>query len=204
MSSVEEFNRQNYRISTVSFSQGTSVNIALVDYMVELGFVFDQMIMFDCNSEQISNNNVNGKTGEEQLQSILQNNDTIKIQINTVLTKKNYQEIEKLASLMQLLIFDEWEVSQFLPHGEGKKNIQKFLITDYEFEKVSTYLEASPIGEKIRLIPISKTINNEWSITPDLQLIRLKEDKPCFFGEIKSIDPKTLERLFESEKTLIK
>ena len=83
VSSVEEFNRQNYRISTVSFSQGTSVNIALVDYMVELGFVFDQMIMFDCNSEQISNNNVNGKTGEEQLQSILQNNDTIKIQINT-------------------------------------------------------------------------------------------------------------------------
>jgi len=119
----------------------------------------------------------------------------LKIKISTVMNSQNINELPTLIAVINQLPIDEWEVHQFLPHGKGKKNIQKFLLDDNQFEKVSLFLQTTSIAEKITLVPISQKIRTEWTITPALYLIQLKEEKPVFYGKIDDFSDFSLKEI---------
>lgn len=108
----------------------------------------------------------------------------IEVVINTVLTGQNYQEVGELFGLVRLLDCQEWHIRQFLPHGNGKDNIRKFILDDRDFEKSIEMLRYSELEDKIVAIPVSKMVNNEWTITPNFQLTRLKDSKASIHGNI--------------------
>jgi len=160
---------------------------------------------------------VNAKTLEDMGRDSVQMLNTIKnicmlteqfpntrITINTVVTKQNKQEIMEVLDVMRLLIFDEWRIHQFLPHGAGRENIRTFLLDDREFDRMITELQTTEIGEKIVPLPVSEKIDTEWTITPNLRLIKLKDERPAFYGKIEDMNDREIHCLLAPRPQYIK
>jgi len=94
----------------------------------------------------------------DSLNYIKKNNNNIFITVRTVLSKKNFQDIEKIGEVLEsrLKEFDRWKIYQFVPLGKGKKNKKEFFISSDKFLKKIEEL-------KIRF----KNINIEASLYKD-------------------------------------
>ena len=71
----------------------------------------------------------------ELIDYINKNYSNVKIKINTMVSKLNINEIEKIGELIEGKIYS-WKLSKFLSSGYGKKFEEMFSITNEEFEKV--------------------------------------------------------------------
>ena len=71
----------------------------------------------------------------ELIDYINKNYPNVKIKINTMVSKLNINEVEKIGELIEGKIFS-WKLSKFLSSGYGKKFEKIFSITNEEFEKV--------------------------------------------------------------------
>lgn len=120
----------------------------------------------------------------------------IRIKISTVLNKKNIDELESLAGIMELLYLDEWEVHQFLPHGIGRENIRDFLLGDIEFQNAISYLETTKISEKLTPVSVHDKLEDGWVITPSLDLVKLVDEKSISYGSALKLDSKTFDNVF--------
>lgn len=124
-------------------------------------------------------------------------NPAIKIKISTVLNKKNIDEVENLAGIMHLLYLDEWEVHQFLPHGDGKSNIREFLLGDIEFQRAISFLETTDMSGKLTPISVHEKLEDGWMITPRLELVKLLDNRVASYGSVMKIDTATLENVLK-------
>ncbi len=181
-----------------------STNGTLLEEKKEILPYIDEIIL-PLDSFQKETLEIMGRGENQFLQIVknivfLQEYPHIQIDISTVLTSLNVKEIDDLSKTLQLLPFEKWQIHQFLPQGMGKRNIQTFLLDDRIFTKAIDQLVESEIYEKIIPVPVSKKIQTDWTITPSLNLIRLKDEEIELYGEILKIPVKDLEILFEYPK----
>lgn len=125
----------------------------------------------------------------------------IKLTIGTVLTDQNIEELENIMLVLRLLIIDEWQVHQFLPHGRGRQNIRDFILDDRDFEKIIAYLKTTKLAEKLKPISVFDKVDTDWIISPNLSFMRLKDDKPSLHGKVEEFDDRDLENIFREERT---
>jgi len=130
-------------------------------------------------------------------------NPDIRIKIATVLNKKNVDEVKSLASIIELLYLDEWEVHQFLPHGMGRDFIREFILGDDSFQQAISYLETTSISSKLTPVSVHDKLKEGWLITPSLNLVKLEDYKSVLYGNALKLDNRTFDNLFRS-KTYVK
>lgn len=135
---------------------------------------------------------------------IKEKNAATKITISTVLNRQNLKELKWIGEIINMLPVEEWQIHQFLPHGRGKRNIQKFILDDCVFEDMMTYLKTTSLAEKITPIPVFQKIDSEWSITPNLKLIKLKDEQPVFYGKVSELSDASLKMLFQDKTKVMK
>ena len=124
-------------------------------------------------------------------------NPNIRIKISTVLNKKNIDEIDSLAMIMDMLYLDEWEVHQFLPHGNGKSNIREFLLGDVEFEKAISFLETTTMADKLTPISVCEKLEDGWLLTPCMDLVKLIDNRAASYGSALKLDGSTFDSVFK-------
>lgn len=123
----------------------------------------------------------------------------VKIKISTVLTRKNIDDLNSLSGIIEMLYLDEWEVHQFIPHGEGRYQIREFMIGDVVFNNAISYLETTNLAEKLTPISVREKLEDEWTITPCLTLVKLKDYDSVCFGKVVTMDSKRLSDLFKQK-----
>lgn len=192
---VKEIKSKGYQVGLSTSGNLQKVNRELLNYIDEITLPVDSGM-----SEKLE------EMGRDKLQFIktINNiallkdfNPEIRIKISTVLNKKNIDEVQSLAGIMELLYLDEWEVHQFLPHGEGKNNIRDFLLGDVKFQNAINYLETTNIAEKLTPVSVHDKLEDGWIITPCLDLVKLVDEKSISYGSVARIDNKTLENIFK-------
>ena len=124
-------------------------------------------------------------------------NPNIRIKISTVLNKKNIDEIDSLVMIMDMLYLDEWEVHQFLPHGNGKSNIREFLLGDVEFEKAISFLETTTMADKLTPISVCEKLEDGWLLTPCMDLVKLIDNRAASYGSALKLDGSTFDSVFK-------
>lgn len=122
------------------------------------------------------NSNINMRKGDpRQFISIINSLDYIKktnknifLTVRTVLSKKNFKDIEKIGKILQekYTNFDRWKIYQFSPFGRGHKNKKEFFISSEKFLKkveklkirfknidIDTSLQKDGVGKYIFINP---------------------------------------------------
>lgn len=127
----------------------------------------------------------------------------IKIKVSTVLNKENINEIKNLAGIIELSSVDEWELHQFLPHGEGRYNIREFILGDDEFQGAIDYLETTNIANILTPISVHDKLENGWLITPSLNLVKLVYEKSISYGSALKLESKTFDLIFNQKQYCI-
>lgn len=177
---VKELKMRGYQVSLSTNGNLLKTNRDILNYVDEVTLPCDSGM-----SEKLE------EMGRDKLQllktinniSLIKDvNPNVRIKISTVLNKKNIDEVENLAMIMGMLYLDEWEVHQFLPHGEGRNNIRQFLLGDREFQTAINYLETTNIASKLTPISVHQKLEDGWVITPCLDFIKLVDEKSISYG----------------------
>lgn len=129
----------------------------LLKYVDDIGVPLDGYDMVS-NSIMRQGNSMHFSSVIDSLDYIKNNNKNIFLTVRTVLSKKNFKDIEKIGEILESKYqkFDRWKIYQFAPFGRGYKNKKEFFISSDKFlEKVKKL--------KIRF----KSINIQVSLQED-------------------------------------
>lgn len=195
---LKEINKRNYKVGLETNGLLLKDNLTLLEYIDEITLPLDSGLMDTLTN--MGRNNLQLFITAKNISLIKDINPAIKIKISTVLTKKNISEVESLAGLVELLYFDEWEVHQFIPHGEGKYNIEEFILGDKEFNSAINYLLTTSASDKLTPISVGEKIDNGWLITPNLNLVKLTDDKALSYGNSLNLSNDLYEDIFKRKK----
>ena len=117
----------------------------ILDYLDSLTLSLDTIN--DDTNEELGR----GKNHFEEVKTILDyvKGKSLKININTVVSKKNINEMEQLGEFLNNYNISKWKFFKFMPLREtAEKNKDEFAITDAEFEKTkNVFRNFGNIGE---------------------------------------------------------
>ena len=85
----------------------------------------------------------------------LVNNNELKVKINTVVTKKNAQDIIKIGHFLRRFHPSRWSLYQYWPLGFGLKNNERFIIGQSEFLAITEQVEQQDFGFTVECNTIS-------------------------------------------------
>jgi MoaA/NifB/PqqE/SkfB family radical SAM enzyme len=92
----------------------------------------------------------------------------INIKINTVVTKENFWEIEKIGKiLMSFKNISLWSLYQFFPLGRGWSYRKRFKIYKYVFEEIGNKVRDTYPNLNIEIVPFSIRKGSYFSISPN-------------------------------------
>ena len=118
----------------------------ILDYLDSLTLSLDTIN--DDTNEELGR----GKNHFEEVKTILDyvKGKSLKVNINTVVSKKNINEMEQLGEFLNNYNISKWKFFKFMPLREtAEKNKDEFAITDAEFEKTkNVFRNFGNIGEK--------------------------------------------------------
>ena len=117
----------------------------ILDYLDSLTLSLDTIN--DDTNEELGR----GKNHFEEVKTILDyvKGKSLKVNINTVVSKKNINEMEQLGEFLNNYNISKWKFFKFMPLREtAEKNKDEFAITDAEFEKTkNVFRNFGNIGE---------------------------------------------------------
>ncbi len=117
----------------------------ILDYLDSLTLSLDTIN--DDTNEELGR----GKNHFEEVKTILDyvKGKSLKVNINTVVSKKNINEMEQLGAFLNNYNISKWKFFKFMPLREtAEKNKDEFAITDAEFEKTrNVFRHFGNIGE---------------------------------------------------------
>ena len=116
-----------------------------------LGYLDSLTLSLDTINDDTNEELGRGKNHFEEVKTILDyvKGKSLKVNINTVVSKKNINEMEQLGEFLNNYNISKWKFFKFMPLREtAEKNKDEFAITDAEFEKTkNVFRNFGNIGE---------------------------------------------------------
>ena len=125
------------------------------------------------------------------LKMIKEYNKNIITKVGTVVSKINYQTLDKLGEFLYCnneYAPDVWRLYQFTPLGEGVKTKEKFYITDQEFEKTVNYIKKLFHTKNIGSLSNSESNDTYIFIAPDMEFVGLSNDNYINLGNALNME----------------
>ena len=125
------------------------------------------------------------------LKMIKEYNKNIITKVGTVVSKINYQTLDKLGEFLYCnneYAPDVWRLYQFTPLGEGVKTKEKFYITDQEFEKTVNYIKKLFPTKNIGSLSNSESNDTYIFIAPDMEFVGLSNDNYINLGNALNME----------------
>ena len=105
------------------------------------------------------------------------NNLNVKVNIKTLVTKVNKEDIINIGKILQSLPIQYWSLLEFNPIGRGKKNKNKFYISCEEFDKVVLKIKNKFSDIPIRARRYSLANSQYCFISPNGEVYTYHPDK---------------------------
>lgn len=141
------------------------------------------------------------------LKLIKKTNNKIITKVGTVVSKINYDTLDKLGKLLyenEKYAPDVWRLYQFTPLGEGKKTKSKFYITDSEFDEVVKKIKDKFPNRNIGSLSNAESNDTYIFIAPNMELVGLTNDNYISLGSALKMDYSEIIKLREKMEVTLK
>lgn len=113
---------------------------------------------------------------------------SIKLNISTVISCLNYNDIAELSKLLISLNVNKWKIFQFFPLGKGRKNEKRFEISNKKYSNLNNLIVPNDYVFDIDFrIAGDKAMSSYLNISPVGDIIIVKRNKYCNIGNIFNI-----------------
>jgi radical S-adenosyl methionine domain-containing protein 2 len=128
------------------------------------------------------------------------NNFNVPVNIKTLVTKINRDEITKIGEILNDLPIKYWSLLQFISFGRGKINENNFLIDLGEFNKICTYIKNKFPSINIKIKNYNNAKNKYCFIAPDGNVYtNIKNQGDIIVGNINSEELSSLIKKIEKK-----
>ena len=141
------------------------------------------------------------------LKLIKEKNKNIITKVGTVVSKINYDTLDRLGELLykdKIFAPDVWRLYQFTPLGEGKKVKNKFYITDEEFDEVVKKIKNRFPEKNIGSLSNAESNDTYIFIAPNMEIVGLSDDDYISLGNALDMSYTEIVELREKMKETLK
>jgi len=205
-----------YGVKKISFSGGEPLLWTGTIDLIRAAKSYGMITMLITNGSLISNKEINGFNGildwltlpldgssdkKQQLAGRKKNhytntvnllkllkNTQIKTKINTVFSKRNWDDMENIFGIIKKYNIKRWKIFQFNPiRFSGLKNKKKYMTTKAKFEQIKKKILSLVDNDKISVYFGSVRDQEEsyFTIAPDGTVYVSKNNKDLFIGDLK-------------------